>query len=284
QSTIRNPTVQQEVIETLGTSSLTVHCGLIDLNLQLGTSYSIVNDSVVAAIPEAIHDFQRTFPDRYGFRVRLISEVLRYEANDTDNALVIAAAQKFLILSLVIAHNLVVILSLETSETVREYLFHEIYLTLSILLEDSLKQVLGLLQYLISRQRRADWPVISLALCLLLFGVESMQVDIYLRSRRAIFECKSMEETAILMLTEIFMASTGGFKPLTLDWDVEENASLVEGNTNAIKTLRGLQCLSQEYRELISSTRHYKYSNPKVQIPFCALGKPSISITMTRIA
>lgn len=113
----------------------------------------------------------------------------------------IAAAQKFLILPLVISHKLGIILPAGTGETVRKYLFHEIGLTLSILLENSLKQLLGLLQNLISRQRRADWPAISLALSLLFFGVESMQVDTYLRSRHASLICKSMEDTAILMLT-----------------------------------------------------------------------------------
>ena len=52
------------------------------------------------------------------------------------------------------------------------------------------------------------------------------------------------------MLTEIFTASTVGFKPLVLDWDVDENANLLDGNADAVKTLRELQCLSQEYREV----------------------------------
>ncbi|KAL8744293.1 MAG: hypothetical protein Q9190_003453, partial [Brigantiaea leucoxantha] len=218
------------------------------LDLQLGVPYSQVNDSVSGAVPEAIHAFQRTFPDRYGFRVRLISEALRHEASDPDNAPVIAAAQKFLVLSLVISHNLMITnLPARTCETVAEYLHSEIGLTLSILLEDSLRQLLGLLQTLISRQCRADWPVISLALSLLFLGVESMQVDIYLQSRHPRLVCESMEETAILMLADIFTASTRGFKPLTLDWDVEENVNLVEGNSNVVETLRGLQRLSQEY-------------------------------------
>ena len=146
-----------------------------------------------------------------------------------------------------ISHTLAITLPARTRKTVRKYLYHEINLALSILLEVSLKRLLTLLQTLISRQRRADWPAISLALCLLFFGVESMQVDIYLQSKCASLVCKSMDETASLMLTEIFTASTGGFKPLSLDWDVEANANLLDGNDEAVETLRGLQSLSQEY-------------------------------------
>ena len=173
----------------------------------------------------------------------------------------ISAALNFLVLSLVRSHDIRIIFPKRASDAVREYLYLEIDLTLSILLEDSLKRLLDLLQDLISRQSRADWPAISLALCLLFFGVENMQVDIYLRSSHASLLCNKMEETAILMLTEIFWASTRGFKPLTLDWDVEENASLVEGNVGAVQTLRGMQCLSQEYCELIPSLTDYKNGN-----------------------
>ena len=77
--------MQQEVIEAISTSSFVVHCGLLSLDVQLGASYSQVNDSVSVAVPEAIHAFQKTFPDRYGFRVRLISEALMYEASDPDH-------------------------------------------------------------------------------------------------------------------------------------------------------------------------------------------------------
>ena len=64
-----------------------MHCGLIDLDMRLGTSYSHVNDSISVSVPEAIHAFQSTFPDRYGFRVRLISEALRYEASNMENVI-----------------------------------------------------------------------------------------------------------------------------------------------------------------------------------------------------
>ncbi|KAI4212972.1 MAG: hypothetical protein LQ351_004316 [Letrouitia transgressa] len=94
--------------------------------LTLGTPYKKLNDTVSVVVLEAIHAFQTTFPDRYGFRVKLISKALRYEASDPDNAPVIAAAQKLLILSLVISHKLGIILPIGTSEEVRKYLFHEI--------------------------------------------------------------------------------------------------------------------------------------------------------------
>ena len=80
----RDPMVQLEVVEAVGTSSLVIHCGLINFNMPLGTSYNNLNESVSSAVPETIHAFQQTFPDRYGFRVRLISEALRYEATNPE--------------------------------------------------------------------------------------------------------------------------------------------------------------------------------------------------------
>ena len=68
--------MQQEVIHAIGIRPLVVHCGLIRLNIAIGTSYSDVNDSVSAVVPEATHAFQNTFPGKHGFRMRLISEAL----------------------------------------------------------------------------------------------------------------------------------------------------------------------------------------------------------------
>ncbi len=130
-----------------------------------------------------------------------------------------------------------------------EHLHNEVDITLRVLLDYSLKSLLDMLQSLMSRQNRSDWPAINLALCLLFFAIESMQVDIYLRSERADLDCQEMDESAILMVTEIYKASTAGFNPLSLDWDEEENAMLVAGNFNTVETLRNLQCLSQEYCE-----------------------------------
>ena len=188
-----------------------------------------------------------------------------------------------MILSLVQSHSFSFMLPSRTSHTVHEFLYNEVEFALSILLEDSLKRFLALLQTLICRQRRADWPAISLALCLLFFGVESMQVDIHLRYETASLDCKSMEETAILMLAEIFIASTRGFNPLILDWDVEEKAKLVEGNKSAVEICRGLQSLSQQYCTHACPTVNTKYIHHVVQILFCARGRPLISMKSIQI-
>ena len=84
---IYDPIVQQELIEAIGTTPLVVRCGLIRFKVALGTPYSDDNDAVSAMIPEAIRAFQDTFPDKYGFRVRLISEALKYETCHPDEVI-----------------------------------------------------------------------------------------------------------------------------------------------------------------------------------------------------
>ena len=105
-----------------------------------------------------------------------------------------------------------------------------------------------MLEEIISQQRPKDWPVVALALCLFYFGIESMQVDVYLRAPKAKSICNTMDETAIFILNQIF-ASTGGFKLLKFDWSRDEHAVLVDHDVQSLKTLRGLRELSQEYRK-----------------------------------
>lgn len=59
--------------------------------------------------------------------------------------------------------------------------------------------------------------------------------------------CKAMKKNSILPLAELFSASTAGFRPLDLNWELEENVALVNNNHQIIETLQSLQTLSQEY-------------------------------------
>ena len=140
------------------------------------------------------------------------------------------------------------------NEDLVENFNQEVAILLAEALEARLQTLLEALEETISQCRRKDWPAIALALCTLLFGLESMQVDIHLQSSEAKSICSSMEDRAILMLTEIFSSSTTGFKPLGLDWEKAENIALVDYDMQAVDALRGLQEVSQEYcKKIISS-------------------------------
>lgn len=83
--------MQREIIQAKGKKPLVVHCGLIRLTIAIGASYSDVNDSVSAVVPEAIYAFQNTFPDKYEFRTRLISEALRYKTCNPDKVSILCS-------------------------------------------------------------------------------------------------------------------------------------------------------------------------------------------------
>lgn len=102
---------------------------------------------------------------------------------------------------------------------------------------------------MIARGDRKDWAETCFALCLLFFAAESMQVDIYQRASQPDSMCESMEKKSILLLAELFKASTQGFNPLQLDWDEESNMNLVDNDAQSVESLRNLQTLSQEYCE-----------------------------------
>ena len=164
-------------------------------------------------------------------------------------------ARQFLILSLLVAHNRKISWSvvpgtpLSAQHDIYAFVNTETTYALSVLLEKSLENLLDRLQTLISAKKRANWPVICFALSLMFFAAESMQVDIYLRFTKAPVMCEAMEMRSILVLAELFKASTAGFDPLCLDWTKEQNAELVENDEAAIMSLKALQDLSQDYCE-----------------------------------
>ena len=164
-------------------------------------------------------------------------------------------ARQFLILSLLVAHNpeccypMVPGTPWSAQDDIDDFITYETSFALGILLEKSLEDLLDNLQTLLSARKRANWPVICFALSLIFFAAESMQVDIYLRFSQAPVMCEAMEMRSILILAELFKASTGGFDPLYLDWTKEQNAELVENDKAAIMSLKALQNLSHEYCE-----------------------------------
>lgn len=164
-------------------------------------------------------------------------------------------ARQFLILSLLVAHNPRIFYSivrgtpLSAQDDIYDFVYTEATFALSLLLEKSLENLLETLQTLLSARKRANWPVICFALSLMFFAAESMQVDIYLRSSKAAVICEAMEMRSILVLAELFKASTAGFDPLCLDWTKEQNAELVENDEAAIMSLKALQNLSHDYCE-----------------------------------
>ena len=112
-----------------------------------------------------------------------------------------------------------------------------------------LRSLLDKLQDMMSKGRRTDWLPICFGLSLIFFAAESMQVDIHLRSTDPLVSCSSMEMRSILVLAELFSATTSGFDPLGLDWTRAENAALIENDTEAVGSLKALQSLTQDYCE-----------------------------------
>lgn len=166
-------------------------------------------------------------------------------------------ARQFLILSVLVAHypehcyRTIPGTHWSTLDDINGFLSHETMYVLSIPLEKTLEDLLDTLQTLLSARKRADWPVICFALSLVFFAAEIMQVAIYRQSSRATATvmCQAMEMRSILILAELFKASTEGFDPLCLDWTKEQNAELVENDEAAIMSLKALQDLSHDYCE-----------------------------------
>ena len=168
-----------------------------------------------------------------------------------------AEARQFLILSLLISHIPAIRLpeaanratSTQDEHAIGSFVEDELHFVLASLLESCLRGLLDRLQDLMSKGRREDWLPICFGLSLMFFAAESMQVDIHLRSANPKVSCESMEMRSILVLAELFPASTSGFDPLSLDWMRAENAALIENDTEAIESFKALQNLTQDYCE-----------------------------------
>lgn len=118
-----------------------------------------------------------------------------------------------------------------------------------ISLRYSLEAALANLETLLTRSNRRAWVSACFALCLIFRGAEILQQGIHQEHppSTASSICEAMKLSSILPLAQLFSASTAGFHPLDLDWEVEENAALVDNDHQTIDSLRSLQALSQEY-------------------------------------
>ena len=153
-------------------------------------------------------------------------------------------ATKFLLLSLLSRNRRdtdmlssfrrVVPLRLRNASTLFWIVRHrELHLTL---LYRSLEAVLTELETLLIRRDRREWAATCFALCLIFFAAEIMQVNVHVRhpSDKGSSMCEAIKMNSVLPLKDLFSASTAGFHPLDLDWDLAKNAALVD------KTIRSL--------------------------------------------
>jgi hypothetical protein len=168
----------------------------------------------------------------------------------------LAAAQRFLVLAMVIAHSHNIHLTLRQPQhfdtggypQLARFLDYRIFVTLANLLHNALqKSLVALDKLLMKGARRTDWPAICLTLCLISFAVESMQVDAHLRRDIPGTVDTFLDPYPIDCLSHVLKAHSHGFSPLWLDWNVKDNATLVEGNASIRETLSNIQYLSQEY-------------------------------------
>ena len=170
----------------------------------------------------------------------------------------LTAAQRFLVLAMVIAHTHSIELTICGEKRRRfvsydnnplvHFLEHRIFLVLAKLLRHALEESLLALDKLLAKeQKRGDWPAICLALCLISFAVESMQVDAYMR--REVYGSLDtfLDPYPIDCLSHVLQSHSRGFSPLQLDWTVGDNVALIEGDGNKQESLNKIQLLSQEY-------------------------------------
>lgn len=129
------------------------------------------------------------------------------------------------------------------------FLYTQMQSMLAMLLRKTLGRILGDLDLLIQKGNKSDWPTIIFTLCIVFFAVESMAVDIYLRTRtveQSTSICQNIEYNAIFALVERLKISTSGLNALDLDWNLAKNRALLNGDAGAIQ---GFQYLQQSLNE-----------------------------------
>ena len=120
-------------------------------------------------------------------------------------------------------------------------------MAVALLLEQALRKALHELEKKLTRGDRQDWAPTCLALCIIFFAIENLQVNVYLRCLDAEAICLSTETAAIQTLAHLFAAHTRNFNPLWLDWSEDETLFLVNSDQNMGIALENIQLLSQEY-------------------------------------
>ena len=61
-----------------------VRCGFISLYITLGLPYSKIDELLSKIVPGAVSAFQATFPDKHGFRSRVIAEAVHFGSRHHD--------------------------------------------------------------------------------------------------------------------------------------------------------------------------------------------------------
>jgi hypothetical protein len=159
----------------------------------------------------------------------------------------------FLILALTISHPIRCSIS---GKELGSAIFHrDLYthihkhasLCLSVLLERTLRKLLLIIQERFLRPQRKDWLPTCFAICLLLMGTESLQVDVYQRELEPSKIIDAMDTNAVKTLVASLKDSTNGIHPLAIDWNEERNWDLVDTEFDEVYALQDLQDLTHEY-------------------------------------
>jgi hypothetical protein len=122
---------------------------------------------------------------------------------------------------------------------------------ISILLQRTLRELLSVIQNHVNHPNRNDWLPVCVAICLLLLGVESLQVDIYLSEMEPLKMIGAMEDNAVKNLVNVFLNSTNQVNPLKIDWNEERNAELVGDDPDLVYAFQDFQELRDEYCKML---------------------------------
>jgi hypothetical protein len=159
----------------------------------------------------------------------------------------------FLVLALTISHPIRCSISGKNlgstivHRDIHTYIFGHASLCLSVLLERTLRKLLLVIQERFLRPQRRDWLPTCFAICLLLMGTESLQVDVYQQEFEPSKTIKAMDSNAVKTLVASLKDSTNGIHPLAIDWNEERNWDLVDTELDEVYALQDLQDLTQEY-------------------------------------
>ena len=131
----------------------------------------------------------------------------------------------------------------EESEHIMVLLKDQMAAMLQGLMFYTLTKLLQELEDLCRLANPADWPLIHLSLCTLLFAAESMAIDTNMREpgKAAMCSITQMEEQVIFYVLGHLELSTRRRNPLDLDWKLSKNLALVGNDSGAIYALRKLQ-------------------------------------------
>ena len=136
----------------------------------------------------------------------------------------------------------------EVRKSITRFVLIELGQVLRHILIMSLRQLLQALDVTLQKRARKDWLRLCFAMCMLLFAVESMQIDVYLQQpRRAASVCERMESAAISTLIQAFRESSGGIDPLCIDWNRAASSKLVDGDEDIVRSMQHLKILTENY-------------------------------------